>query len=349
MNDHELKSRLDAELSSITWSVRNSNVVRQQVNQGGVMMKKKISFATIVVIAILLLMATALAVSVSGILWVDWNGNEVDTSDKAYKVVQNTPEPSSEPKEESKPEQEELMTSEELSEKVSSLHMDWANNSEEDYILTSYYDYMGSCGFDCTVRAFISYDEKEFYAILNTAYEMPIPVNIPEGYFFAGGVIEFVFKPKTEFTVISRETSPEGIIITKYDTAEENKIICGYEAAYMPDEYEDTEQLLNSIITVHVDARELNDPANSAMPLPPGETARAVEVKGMDNALAIHSEHGVSIRMRKQMSESLEYKTIDWWNPEDGLLIGTHSFGEYFIQVGSVSVPKEVLMGIISD
>ena len=118
---------------------------------------------------------------------------------------------------------------------------------------------------------------------------------------------------------------------------------------YMPDEYEDTEQLLNSIITVNVDARELNDPANSAMPLPPGETARAVEVKGMDNALVIDSENGASIRMRKQMSESLEYKSIDWWNPEDGLLIGTHSFGEYFIQVGSVSVPEEVLMGIFSD
>ena len=74
-----------------------------------------------------------------------------------------------------------------------------------------------------------------------------------------------------------------------------------------------------------------------------------MEVKEMDNALAIDSEHSVSIRMRKQMSESLENKSIDWWNPEDGLLIGTHSFGEYFIQVGSVSVPEEVLIGIFSD
>ena len=45
MNENDLKSRLDAELSNITWSVRNSNAVRQQVNQGGTVMKKKLSIS----------------------------------------------------------------------------------------------------------------------------------------------------------------------------------------------------------------------------------------------------------------------------------------------------------------
>ena len=66
MNDKELRSRVNAELSNITWSARNSSAVRQQVNQGGIVMKKKISFAFVLaMILVTACLATAVAGAVS--------------------------------------------------------------------------------------------------------------------------------------------------------------------------------------------------------------------------------------------------------------------------------------------
>ena len=63
MNDKELQSRLNAELSNITWSVRNGNAVRQRVRQGGTTMKKKHTFA--IVLAMILILACA-ATAIAG-------------------------------------------------------------------------------------------------------------------------------------------------------------------------------------------------------------------------------------------------------------------------------------------
>ena len=66
MNDKELRSRLNAELSNISWSARNSNAVRQRVNNGGKVMKKKMSFAFVLaMILVMACIATAVAAAVS--------------------------------------------------------------------------------------------------------------------------------------------------------------------------------------------------------------------------------------------------------------------------------------------
>ena len=66
MNDKELRSRLNAELSNISWSARNSSAVRQRVNNGGTVMKKKMSFAFVLaMILVMACIATAVAAAVS--------------------------------------------------------------------------------------------------------------------------------------------------------------------------------------------------------------------------------------------------------------------------------------------
>ena len=84
MNDHELKSRLDAELSSITWSVRNSNAVRQQVNQGGVIMKKKTSFSIISALVALFVLATVAYAATEIYRQVTWKGEPVEMTEELY-------------------------------------------------------------------------------------------------------------------------------------------------------------------------------------------------------------------------------------------------------------------------
>ena len=65
MNEKDLKSRLNAELSNVTWTVRDSNAVRRRVNQGG-MKKMKHSFVAIfAMILLLVFMATAAAAAIS--------------------------------------------------------------------------------------------------------------------------------------------------------------------------------------------------------------------------------------------------------------------------------------------
>ena len=66
MNDKELQSRLNAELSNITWSARNGNAVRRRVNEGGTIMKRKHTFAFVLaMILVLACAATAIAAATS--------------------------------------------------------------------------------------------------------------------------------------------------------------------------------------------------------------------------------------------------------------------------------------------
>ena len=65
MNDKELQSRLNAELSNITWSVRNGNAVRQRVNRGGTMKKKHTFAFVLAMILALACAATAIAAATS--------------------------------------------------------------------------------------------------------------------------------------------------------------------------------------------------------------------------------------------------------------------------------------------
>ena len=71
MNDKELQSRLNAELSNITWSARNGNAVRRRVNEGGTTMKRKHTFAF--VLAMILILACA-ATAIAGATSEEFNG-----------------------------------------------------------------------------------------------------------------------------------------------------------------------------------------------------------------------------------------------------------------------------------
>ena len=65
MNDKELQSGLNAELSNITWTVRNGNAVRRRVNQGGTMKKKHTFAFVLAMILVLACAATAIAAAIS--------------------------------------------------------------------------------------------------------------------------------------------------------------------------------------------------------------------------------------------------------------------------------------------
>ena len=70
MNDKELRSRVNAELSNISWSARNSSAVRQRVNQGGTVMKRKMSFAFVLA---MILVAACIATAVAGAVSEEFN------------------------------------------------------------------------------------------------------------------------------------------------------------------------------------------------------------------------------------------------------------------------------------
>ncbi len=63
MNEKDFRSRLNAELSNVAWTVRDSNAVRRRVNQGGVKKMKRSFAAVFAMILLLVFMATAAAMN----------------------------------------------------------------------------------------------------------------------------------------------------------------------------------------------------------------------------------------------------------------------------------------------
>ncbi len=65
MNEKDLRSRLNAELSNVAWTVRDSNAVRRRVNKGGVKKMKRSFVAVFAMIMLLVFMATAAAAAIN--------------------------------------------------------------------------------------------------------------------------------------------------------------------------------------------------------------------------------------------------------------------------------------------
>ena len=306
MNENEMRSRLDAELSNITWSVRDSNAVRQQVNQGGTVMKKKLSISVVGIIAIILVL-TAVAYAATEVfqrISVNWKGDIIEEQE-----VYN-PEPTPTP--------QSVMNEAELSAKAEELLQ---TVTEDEYGTVSYTSAEGTnLGGSGKPRHKTLYSWEEFKQAMANVDYLSLPVWIPDEYEFQNAILTLDCKADGEYKLL--EEHQEGTVTLKrFIVDDADSIITGYEL-FLRDSDEDYHY-----IVVYSNLYPDSDTDEHSIGLLEGESAVVISIPGMDNALAIEGTNetkGNSLLMRRSLDTPIEVK----WPPFEDSPFDSQTFTE---------------------
>ena len=183
----------------------------------------------------------------------------------------------------------------------------------------------------------------DFNTLMKTAVaDFPLPGCIPEGYALQKGYVEFGCLPEGAYVLASRTVHPEGFTESHYTVDPAMDFVRAYDLTFRPagDSADDAD-----FMTVHVFMTPPADPHEYAFGIGEDQTARAVQVKGMDSALMIEGDRVRHLAMRKTMA----------FPQADLLLLGadahltTETYAEYEIDVSATSLTESKLVGVFAE
>ena len=182
---------------------------------------------------------------------------------------------------------------------------------------------------------------EEFDALMDASPDFPLPVRIPEGYVFEKGYVQYGCLPRGEYILSSQTVHPEGFTVSRYSVDRDMDLVTAYDLTFRTEDEKDR-------LFIHAFMAASGDPHQYEFIITEGQTARAVQVKGMDNALIIDSgDTGFVTRdlvMRKKMSapqESLQFTGT-------GTTPVTETYEEYQIDIGATGLSESELTAIFA-
>lgn len=276
----ELKDRIHQEISSLPIKEQEEEIV-----------KKKLSFSFVSVIAILLaLVAVAYgATEVYHRISVNWKGETV--AETEFPIG---PEPTVAPP----PDAQMLMRDEELSQMADELLHNAV--AEDEYGVVSYETAGGRMGRVSPNK--ISFESRdEFREFMIHSSELTLPTWIPDGYEFREAKVMISCKADGEYKLI--EERQEGkITLKRYKIDDSDSVIVWYVIDYRESGDENHYLIVGSSLTDDLDADE------RTFDLTDGQSASVITVPGMDDALAIarNDPEYNSLAMRRSLNHSIE-------------------------------------------
>ena len=278
MNNNELKIRLDAELSGITWTVRNRDNVHRQMDQGRVIMKKKTSVATIIVIAVLLSLA-ALAFSANGIIWFSLDGKQVDYSEKFISDDNSG------------------WTSEKKERMYSLL-----NSVPDDYYAVVTWK-EGKTSQSRKKKKTVTALDQMMDMLDHAGYAHPDAI-VPKGYTFVDCELTYDCRQDKSYSLVGK-TEDDDFILEQYSIEPGDEALTGYTVRLKRGKSLYYCTISSKLITSE------NVPAFGFTPTLDDEIkADAVPVPGMEEALLIQHSEGLSIlAMRRRLDQPVTIRT----------------------------------------
>ena len=301
----DLKERIHQEISSLPIKEQEEKIV-----------KKKVSSATIIIAAVIVLaMATALAAGLGG--RVNWLGEVRQESEDA---VVPTPMPTAEP--------QATADADEIDPRFYEL-LDYSKDRELIVLSTAHKGTWSS-------RIQKISTMEDFYAMMDTAApDFPVPAGIPEGYVFDRCYVEFGCLPQGEYILTSQTVHPEGFTESHYTVDPSMDFVIAYNLIFKTEDDADH-------IFIYAFMNISTNPGEYTFGLSDDQSARVVQVEGMENAIIIDSENSSHLAMRKAMSSSQD--DLQFTGPETEPLIETYN--EYRIEVTTKLLPESELIGI---
>ena len=275
---------------------------------------KKISHATVIIVAIIVLaMATALAAGLGG--RVNWLGEVQETT-----VVSATPMPTAEPQTTTDPDEIDPAFYELL---------DYSKDRELIMLSTAHKGIFSS-------RIQQISNMNDFITLMDTAApDFPLPAEIPEGYVLDKCSVEFGCLPQGEYTLTSQTVHPEGFTESHYVVDPSMDFVKGYSIIFKTEDEKD-------YISILVYMNSSTNPKEYTFGITEDQSARVVQVAGMENALIIDSENTSLLAMRKVMSSPQD--DLQFTGPEMEPMIETYN--EYRIEVRTPLLPENELIGV---
>ena len=275
---------------------------------------KKISHATVIIVAIIVLaMATALAAGLGG--RVNWLGEVQETT-----VVSATPMPTAEPQTSTDPDEIDPAFYELL---------DYSKDRELIMLSTAHKGIFSS-------RIQQISNMNDFITLMDTAApDFPLPAEIPEGYVLDKCSVEFGCLPQGEYTLTSQTVHPEGFTESHYAVDPSMDFVKGYSIILKTEDEKD-------YISILVYMNSSTNPKEYTFGITEDQSARVVQVAGMENALIIDSENTSLLAMRKVMSSSQD--DLQFTGPKMEPMIETYN--EYRIEVRTPLLPENELVGV---
>ena len=275
---------------------------------------KKISYATVIIVAIIVLaMATALAAGLGG--RVNWLGEVQETT-----VVSATPMPTAAPQTTTDPDEIDPAFYELL---------DYSKDRELIMLSTAHKGIFSS-------RIQQISNMNDFITLMDTAaLDFPLPAEIPEGYVLDKCSVEFGCLPQGEYTLTSQTVHPEDFTESHYVVDPSMDFVKGYSIILKSEDEKD-------YISILVYMNSSTNPKEYTFGITEDQSARVVQVAGMENALIIDSENTSLLAMRKVMSSPQD--DLQFTGPEMEPMIETYN--EYRIEVRTPLLPENELIGV---
>ena len=277
----ELKDRIHQEISSLPIKEQEEKIV-----------KKKLSFSFVSVIAILLaLVAVAYAATeVYHRISVNWKGETVEETELPV-----GPETTVVP-----PPDAQMLNDEDLTRMADELLQ--KSVAEDEYGLVSYETAGGKMGGARPIqKTFDSWDE--FREYMNRSSELTLPTWIPDGYEFQEAKVGISCKADGKYTLIE-ERQEGAITLKRYKIDDSDSVVVWYYIDYK-ESGEDNHYLLVS--SMLIDAQEADE---RTFDLADGQSASVITVPGMDHTLAIVDSNDPafnSLAMLRKLNHSIEY------------------------------------------
>ncbi len=288
MNEHQEKQRfkraIDHTLSGMTGDPFLYQRVMTKAEKGDMKVKYAIPKGVVIALIVVLCMGTAaMAASVYGGT-TNWNGDII--YDEQPEIAHPTMEP------------EMLRADIERSIRI----LDWVMELENDGELLAIYE-MREDGeyYPSTSNSLqrTATNMATFQELLKGAEYLPLPNFIPDGYEFVEGTVRYTCREGGEWRLANQMALEEGVRAEWYHLDAEDAVINGYELLFRtsPEDYH--------YLAIYVSLHELVNTDDQSFGFVEGQTVQIVDVPGMDNALAVTSDHACTLNMRRVLEEPI--------------------------------------------
>ncbi len=284
-------------------------------SEKGEMKMKKLPGAVLVLAVILgITMATALAAGVAGI-WrsVNWFGEEVPNEDEI------TPSSTMVP------------PAETTAADIDQLVHESINRAEARELVVIATE--NSVSYAARVQAVSSMEE--FTVLMEMAPGFPLPKQIPDGYTFSSGSIEFGCLSGGEYTLTCQKAVGDGVTESHYAVDEAYDCILGYTLRFTDENRQDS-----MIVSAHMQPSDNSN--DDIIGIADNQTAEAIRIDGMDNSIAIDSDTIHLLFMRKIIAEPIS--TLVFGSSENWV----ETYGEYHTRISSGTLSTNDLASIFS-
>ncbi|MEN6417854.1 MAG: hypothetical protein ABFC73_02940 [Clostridiaceae bacterium] len=281
---------------------------------------KRVAFAPLTAILLIVLSATALAAAI----WVgtiDWNGNAKQNS---------MPSPTTAP----------VKQIEENGQKEIAMQL-LAARTEGELWIVRYSDSKGNWYAASAQRIKnISSIEELATALNESGIAYRLPAKLPDGYAFQQAWVAYECKPDYHYTLISGETTPDGLIVERYDAPPEANLISACMLLYQDAD--------GAVLRINADLAYSED--DTGFGVTENDDYKTLTLAGFDDAVAVTRSTDSTLYLRQRLPERLLYSQATPALPaQAGIDVETGWFDEIHYSIFATKLGTDSLSNLLSE